>query len=156
MAGAGPPARRVWENYKEFHPYVLQLWFSRRHITASIFHKHVPSEGQGRLVASASTKDSDISEILRDNDITLTNHKAASLVGSVLAQRAKPLPMTNVHLDIRTPEVRGRVKAMLEALRLGGVPVNRSKYVPKERLPPVTFSNIKQLAGKPFNYTATL
>lgn len=72
---------------------------------------------EGVVVAQASTLDKEIRGQLKKSG----NVEAAKQVGSLLAQRAKAKKVTNVAFDRRGFKYHGRVKALAEGARDGGM-----------------------------------
>ena len=81
-----------------------------RHIYAQV----ISSDG-GTVIAQASTLD----KSLRDG--TTGNSDAAAKVGSMIADRAKAAGVTAVAFDRSGYKYHGRVKALAEAAREGGL-----------------------------------
>ena len=76
----------------------------------------VIDDESGRTLASASSRDKDLRE-------SLTGKKAevASQVGSQLAEKAKAAGVSKVSFDRGSYRYHGRVKALAEAARAGGL-----------------------------------
>jgi len=81
-----------------------------RHIYAQI----ITSEG-GAVMASASTLDKDLRNGATGNIV------AAEAVGKLIAERAKSLGVTQVAFDRSGYKYHGRVKALADAAREGGL-----------------------------------
>ena len=89
----------------------LSVFRSSRHIYAQII-----DDVAGRTLASASTLD----ETLRSGK-TGANKEAAEAVGKLLAERAKAAGITAVVFDRGGYLFHGRVKALADAAREGGL-----------------------------------
>ena len=85
---------------------------SNTHIYAQI----VAPEGD-RVLASASTLESDVRKDLKNGG----NAAAATVVGKRIAERAKALGIETVAFDRSGYRFYGRVKALAEAAREGGL-----------------------------------
>ena len=77
----------------------------------------VIDDEQGRTLAAASSLDKD----LRDNLKGLKKTEAAAKVGEALAVRAKAAGVTKVAFDRGPFKFHGRVKALADAARAGGL-----------------------------------
>ncbi len=103
-------ARRARAKMRELGAERLTVHRTGRHIYAQV----IAADG-GRVVASASTLD----EALR-GDAT-SNVEAAGKVGALIAQRAKEAGVTSVAFDRSGFKYHGRVKALADAAREGGL-----------------------------------
>ncbi|MDF1535316.1 MAG: 50S ribosomal protein L18 [bacterium] len=90
----------------------LSVFRSARHIYAQIVDDAV-----GAVLASASTMDNQIRETLK----TGGNMDAAREVGKLIAQRAASKKIENVAFDRGGFKYHGRVQALAEAAREGGL-----------------------------------
>jgi large subunit ribosomal protein L18 len=90
----------------------LSVFRSGKHIYAQII-----DDAQGVTVAAASTLDKDLKETLR----TGADKNAASAVGKLIAERSKAAGVTAVVFDRGAYMYHGRVKALAEAAREGGL-----------------------------------
>jgi large subunit ribosomal protein L18 len=90
----------------------LAVYRSGKHIYAQII-----IDKNGTTVAAASTIDIDVRSKLK----TGSNIEAASLVGKVVAERAKKAGVNMVVFDRGGYLYHGRVKALAEAARQGGL-----------------------------------
>ena len=90
----------------------LSVFRSGKHIYAQII-----DDAQGVTVAAASTLDKDIKTTLR----TGADKDAASAVGKLIAERSKAAGVTAVVFDRGAYLYHGRVKALAEAAREGGL-----------------------------------
>ncbi|NJC32583.1 large subunit ribosomal protein L18 [Sphingomonas jejuensis] len=88
----------------------LSIHRSGRHIYAQVI-----DDAQGRTVASASTLEKDA------RDTTGATAQAATEVGKRVAERAKAAGVTQVVFDRGGFLFHGRVKALAEAAREGGL-----------------------------------
>ena len=90
----------------------LSVFRSGKHIYAQII-----DDAAGRTVAAASTLDKDLRTGLR----TGADKDAASAVGKLIAERSKAAGVTAVVFDRGAYLYHGRVKALAEAAREGGL-----------------------------------
>ncbi|MFL0798817.1 MAG: 50S ribosomal protein L18 [Agarilytica sp.] len=103
-------AKRSRAKFSELNVTRLCVNRTPRHIYAQI----IAAEG-GSVVASASTLDKD----LRSG--TTGNISAAEAVGKLIAERAKSAGVTQVAFDRSGYKYHGRVKALADAAREGGL-----------------------------------
>ena len=71
----------------------------------------------GRTLASASSQD----RALRDDLKGLKKEEIAARIGAVIAERAKSAGVTRVAFDRGSYKYHGRVRALAEAARQGGL-----------------------------------
>ncbi len=90
----------------------LSVFRSGKHIYAQII-----DDAQGRTLAAASTLDKDLTATLR----TGAAKDAASAVGTLIAERCKAAGVVAVVFDRGSYLYHGRVKALAEAAREGGL-----------------------------------
>ncbi len=90
----------------------LSVFRSSKHIYAQVI-----DDVAGRTLAAASTLD----ELLRESLKTGANKDAAGAVGKLLAERAKAAGVTAVVFDRGGYLFHGRVKALADAAREGGL-----------------------------------
>jgi large subunit ribosomal protein L18 len=90
----------------------LSVFRSGKHIYAQII-----DDAQGITVAAASTLDKDLKAALK----TGADKDAASAVGKLIAERSKAAGVTAVVFDRGAYLYHGRVKALAEAAREGGL-----------------------------------
>ena len=90
----------------------LSVFRSGKHIYAQVI-----DDGAGRTLAAASTLD----KSLRDGLQTGANKDAAARVGKLVAERAQAAGVTAVVFDRGAYLYHGRVKALAEAAREGGL-----------------------------------
>ena len=90
----------------------LSVFRSGKHIYAQVI-----DDGAGRTVAAASTVD----KSLRGKVKTGADKAAAAEVGKLIAERATAAGVTNVVFDRGSYIYHGRVKALAEAAREGGL-----------------------------------
>ena len=90
----------------------LSVFRSSRHIYAQII-----DDAAGRTLAAASTLDASLKPELR----TGADKAAASAVGKLLAERAKAAGVARVVFDRGAYMYHGRVKALADAAREGGL-----------------------------------
>jgi large subunit ribosomal protein L18 len=90
----------------------LSVYRSGRHIYAQVI-----DDEQGRTVAAASTMDKDLKARIK----TGADRAAAAEVGKLVAERAKAAGITAVVFDRGGYLYHGRVKALADAAREGGL-----------------------------------
>ncbi len=90
----------------------LSVFRSGKHIYAQVI-----DDGAGRTLAAASS----IEKALRDSLPTGADKGAASAVGKLIAERASAAGVTQVVFDRGSYLYHGRVKALAEAAREGGL-----------------------------------
>ncbi len=90
----------------------LNVFRSLKHIYAQIV-----DDSQGRTLVAASSADSDVRKTLKSGG----NIASAKVVGKVLAERAKGAGIARVVFDRGGYGYHGRVKALAEAAREGGL-----------------------------------
>ena len=90
----------------------LSVFRSGKHIYAQII-----DDAAGRTLAAASTLDASLREALR----TGADKEAAGHVGKLVAERALAAGVTQVVFDRGSYMYHGRVKALAEAAREGGL-----------------------------------
>ncbi len=90
----------------------LNVFRSLRHISAQVI-----DDTQGRTLAAASTNDPEV----RAQVSGLRKTEQAKVVGKVLAERAKKAGVTQVVFDRGGYKYHGRVKALADASREGGL-----------------------------------
>jgi large subunit ribosomal protein L18 len=90
----------------------LSVFRSSQHIYAQVI-----DDRQGRTVATASTIDKDLKASLK----TGADKAAAAAVGKLIAERAKAAGVTAVVFDRGGYLFHGRVKALADAAREGGL-----------------------------------
>ena len=106
-------ARKARGKIRELDVSRLCIFRTPRHIYAQVI---VPTNGGDNVVASASSLDSSI----RGNTNT-GNCAAAETVGTLLAARAKEAGISKVAFDRSGFKYHGRVKALADAARAGGL-----------------------------------
>jgi large subunit ribosomal protein L18 len=87
------------------------------HRTNSHIYAQLTSSAGDRVLASASTLEKDVREQLKNGG----NRKAAAAVGARIAQKAKQAGIEAVAFDRAGYRYHGRVKALAEAARAGGL-----------------------------------
>jgi len=87
------------------------------HRTGMHMHVQVIDDAQGKTIASASTMDAGVKKGLKST----SNIDAATAVGKAVAAAAKKAGVTNVIFDRGQFLYHGRVKAVAEAAREGGL-----------------------------------
>ena len=90
----------------------LSVFRSGKHI-----HAQVIDDAQGRTIASAST----IEKSVREGGKTGVDIAAAGVIGKLVAERALAAGITQVVFDRGSYVYHGRVKALAEAAREGGL-----------------------------------
>ena len=90
----------------------LSVFRSGKHIYAQVI-----DDAEGRTLAAASSLDKDLRETLR----TGADKEAASAVGKLIAERSKAAGVVSVVFDRGSYLYHGRVKALAEAAREGGL-----------------------------------
>lgn len=90
----------------------LAVHRSNNHIYAQVI-----DDKTGRTLASASTLDADLQKKLESGG----NKEAAKLVGGLIAERAKKAKIVEVVFDRGGYRYHGRVEALAEAARAGGL-----------------------------------
>ncbi|HWV14611.1 MAG TPA: 50S ribosomal protein L18 [Cellvibrio sp.] len=103
-------ARRARAKIRELSITRLSIHRTPRHIYAQLI-----AEDGSRVLASASTLDKD----LRSGKTG--NADAAKAVGSLIAERAKAAGVTQVAFDRSGFKYHGRIKALADAAREGGL-----------------------------------
>lgn len=103
-------ARRARAKIRELGSVRLCVNRTPRHIYAQI----ISADG-GQVLASASTLDKSLREA------TTGNSDAAAKVGALIAERAKDAGITKVAFDRSGFKFHGRVKALADAAREGGL-----------------------------------
>ena len=87
------------------------------HRTNSHIYAQLTSSAGDRVLASASTLEKDVREQLKNGG----NRAAAEAVGARIAQKAKQAGIEAVAFDRAGYRYHGRVKALAEAARAGGL-----------------------------------
>jgi large subunit ribosomal protein L18 len=87
------------------------------HRTNSHIYAQITSPAGDRVLASASTAEKELRTQLKNGG----NRKAAELVGQRIAQKAKQAGIEAVAFDRAGLRYHGRVKALAEAARAGGL-----------------------------------
>ncbi len=105
-------SRRLRSNQKELGVVRLCVHRTPMHIYAQV----ISPCGKG-VVAAASTVEKDIKSKLK----TTGNTEAAELVGKLVAERAKKAGFEKVSYDRSGFKYHGRVKALADAARAGGL-----------------------------------
>jgi large subunit ribosomal protein L18 len=105
-------ARRARAHIKELGATRLCIHRTPRHIYAQI----IAPEGD-RVMASASTLDNDV----RNNVEKTGGAAAATVVGKMIAERARAAGVTRVAFDRSGFKYHGRVKALADAARESGL-----------------------------------
>jgi large subunit ribosomal protein L18 len=90
----------------------LSVFRSGKHIYAQVI-----DDAEGRTVAAASTLDKDLKAALK----TGADKDAATAVGKLIAERSKAAGVIAVVFDRGSYLYHGRVKALAEAAREGGL-----------------------------------
>ncbi|KIZ37956.1 MAG: 50S ribosomal protein L18 [Pseudomonas sp. K35] len=103
-------ARKARLKMRELETVRLCVYRSSQHIYAQVL-----SADGGKVLASASTLDKEL------RDAVTGNVDAAKKVGQLVAERAKAAGVTQVAFDRSGFKYHGRVKALAEAAREGGL-----------------------------------
>jgi len=90
----------------------LNVFRSTRHIYAQVI-----DDASSHTLVSASSRDKEVRQILKRGG----NVAAAKVVGKVLAERAKAVAVPQVAFDRGGHAYHGRVKALADAAREGGL-----------------------------------
>ena len=90
----------------------LSVFRSGKHIYAQII-----DDGEGRIVVAASTVEKDSRSELKNG----SNKEAAGRIGKTIAERALAAGITEVVFDRGAYKFHGRVKALADAAREGGL-----------------------------------
>ncbi len=105
-------ARKGRAKIHELESHRLCIHRTPRHIYAQLIEPE-----SGRTLASASTLQSDVSEGLKNTG----NVEAARKVGALIAAKAKELGVESVAFDRSGFRYHGRVQALADAAREGGL-----------------------------------
>jgi large subunit ribosomal protein L18 len=105
-------ARRARAKFRELEMQRLCVHRTPRHIYAQVIRHH---DGKDEIVAQASTLDPG----LRSG--ATGNVGAAAAVGALVAERAARVGVTRVAFDRSGFRYHGRVKALADAARAGGL-----------------------------------
>ncbi|ALZ86375.1 MULTISPECIES: 50S ribosomal protein L18 [Pseudomonas] len=103
-------ARKARLKMRELEVVRLCVYRSSQHIYAQV----IAADG-GKVLASASTLDKELRES------ATSNVEAAKKVGLLVAERAKAAGVTQVAFDRSGFKYHGRVKALADAAREGGL-----------------------------------
>lgn len=106
-------ARRSRAKIKELGVYRLCVYRTPRHIYAQVIKPN-----GSEVVVSASTQDAEVRKSLSG---ATGNVAAATLVGKIVAERAKNAGLAKVAFDRSGFKYHGRVKALAEAAREHGL-----------------------------------
>lgn len=87
------------------------------HRTNSHIYAQITSSAGEKVLASASSLEKEVREQIRNGG----NRKAAEAVGARIAQKAKQAGVESVAFDRAGYRYHGRVKALAEAARAGGL-----------------------------------
>jgi len=87
------------------------------HRTNSHMYAQITTPGGDRVLASASTLDKEVRADLKNGG----NRSAAELVGRRIAEKARAAGIEKVAFDRAGYRYQGRVKALAEAARAGGL-----------------------------------
>ena len=106
-------AKKARAKIRELGRYRLCVHRTPRHIYAQVI-----SPSGSEVVASASTLDADVKSGIEGST---GNVAAASVVGRVIAERARAKGLTQVAFDRSGFRYHGRIKALAEAARENGL-----------------------------------
>ena len=87
------------------------------HRTNSHIYAQLISDTGDKVLASASTAEKELRGTVKNGG----NAKAAELIGQRIAEKAKQIGVTNVAFDRSGYRYHGRVKALADAARAGGL-----------------------------------
>ena len=87
------------------------------HRTNSHIYAQLISDTGDKVLASASTAEKELRGKVKNGG----NAKAAELIGQRIAEKAKQIGVTNVAFDRSGYRYHGRVKALADAARAGGL-----------------------------------
>ena len=90
----------------------LSVFFSGRHVYAQVIE-----DAAGHTLAAVNTTETE----LRNNNATRANVATAEKVGTLVAERAKAKGITRVVFDRGGAQYHGKVKALADAARAGGL-----------------------------------
>ncbi|MDR3419193.1 MAG: 50S ribosomal protein L18 [Nevskia sp.] len=105
-------ARRGRAKIRELGAHRLSVHRTAQHIYAQII-----SGEEGHTVAAASTVEKDVAAELKGT----SNVDAAKKIGSLIAERAKAKGIVKVAFDRSGFKYHGRIKALADAAREGGL-----------------------------------
>ena len=105
-------ARKARAKIKELRAHRLSVHRTPKHIYAQVIEPEA-----NRVVVSASTLHKDV----RDSLTATGNQAAAAAVGKIIAERAKDAGIEVVAFDRSGFKYHGRVKALADAAREGGL-----------------------------------
>ena len=105
-------ARRSRAKMRELGAHRLSVFRSPRHIYAQVI-----SPDGGQVVAAASTLEAELRKSLKGTG----NVEAATAVGKAIAEKAKAAGISKVAFDRSGFRYHGRVKALADAAREGGL-----------------------------------
>lgn len=106
-------ARRTRAKIRELGTFRLTIYRSPRHVYAQIF-----SPSGDMVVASASTLEKGVRAEIEG---ATGNKNAASIVGRMIAERAKAAGVAQVAFDRSGYKYHGRIKALADAAREHGL-----------------------------------
>ena len=110
-------ARRTRAKIREMGVYRLSVHRTSQHTYAQVI-----APNGSEVVACASTLDKNVREALLNGGVKHSgNIKAAAVVGKLLAERATQKGVTSVAFDRSGFKYHGRVKALADAAREGGL-----------------------------------
>ena len=109
--------RHVRRRIRQHQPYRarLSVFRSNKHISCQVI-----DDESGRTVASASSLDKDL-RALKAGGEKIEKAQMAAKVGALIAERSKAAGVTKVAFDRACYKYHGRVKALAEAAREGGL-----------------------------------
>jgi large subunit ribosomal protein L18 len=110
-------ARRTRAKIRELAVFRLTVHRTPQHTYAQVI-----APNGSEVVAAASTLDEQVRAALKDSSIGHSgNVKAAAVVGRLIAERAKQKGVSSVAFDRAGFKYHGRVKALADAAREGGL-----------------------------------
>jgi len=111
--------RRIRRIKRCLKKYAAQLHLSRLVVTKSSKHTYamLVSNLDGKVITSASS----LSPEIREKKVGLKKTEVAKLVGQLIAERAKKVGIEKVVFDRHGYKYHGRVRAVAEGAREGGL-----------------------------------
>jgi large subunit ribosomal protein L18 len=105
-------AKKIRAKMRELNVHRVSVYRSAKHIYAQLL-----SPCGGKVITSASTLDKDLKAKIKSSG----NKTSAKLVGELLAKRTLEAGVKKVAFDRSGYQYNGRVKALAEAAREGGI-----------------------------------
>ena len=105
-------AQKTRAKIASLNVYRLTVFRSNKHIYAQII-----DDGNNKVLASASTLENDVREKITNGGTV----KAAEYIGQRIAEKSKALGIDKVAFDRSGYKYHGRIKAIAEGARNGGI-----------------------------------